>query len=100
MVDIRNQFSLDWLGGGGPSEKTAGLDEATLHTYSRPLLANLRDDPRHEMRLYELAKQSSGEIPQFNFKNCLTAVNHLANLGLVRILEEDPAGNYLIRLIK
>ena len=100
MVDIRNQFSLDWLGGGSPSEKTTGLDEATLHFYSRPLLATLRDDPQHEMRLYELAKQSSDAIPQFNFKTCMAAVKHLASLGLVRILEEDPAGNYLVRLIK
>ena len=102
MVDIRNQFSLDWLGGSSsdPAEKTSGPDEATLFFYGRPLVENLRNAPEREMRLYELAKQSVEDIPKFEFKECLSVVNRLAHLGVLRIVEKDPGGNHLVRLIK
>ena len=116
MVDLKRKFTLDWLGDGGggsggggsvgavggnvADEKTAPPDEATLYVYSQPLVERLRHAPGREMHVYELAKESVENIRDFKFKNCLSVIHRLDDLGVLRIVEHDPSGNHLVRLLE
>ena len=121
MVDLRRKFTLDWLGDGGGSsggsgaggsgtvgavgssvaaEKPAPPDEATLYFYSQPLVERLRQAPGQQMHVYELAKESVENIRDFKFDNCLSVIHRLDDLGVLRIVEHDPSGNHLVRLLE
>ena len=115
MQDIRKQFSLDWLVGdekdstqgesrggstsGSSSRVQTSVDEAVIF-YSQPIIGHLNEAPEREMRLHDLAREVSNSISQYSFEQFFDVIKRLADLGIIRIMDEDPTGNYLIKLIK
>lgn len=111
MQDIRKQFSLDWLvdpsersGGTAeaveePTSKQPSLDEAAIF-YSQPIMARLSDAPDHEMRLHDLARDVSQSLSDYSFEQFFGVIKYLAHLGIISMEDEDPTGNYLVKLLK
>lgn len=107
MQDIRKQFSLDWLSGGGSEgseqSKSVGqsaLDEAVVF-YGQPIITRLQKEANGQLGLHELARAIKDDVQDFTFSELWEVIEQMARLSLVEIVDtSDPSGNYLIGLGK
>lgn len=107
-MDIKQQFSLGHLlssrSAGGSADVTAvgakALDEAVV-VYSQPILAALGSAPQREMRVHDLVRtleERQQALP--SFAELLAVLDRLQELNFLSIVQQDPTGNHLIRLVR
>jgi hypothetical protein len=101
MVDLRRQFSLDYLTNesNAPASKGAEeLDRAVI-LYSQPILTELRKAADKQMRIHDLVRILQGQnVDVGSFEDFLGVIHRLAALKIIKIAEKDLTGNHLIQL--
>jgi len=101
VVDIRRQFSLDYLKGEAPNAPAQGareLDRAIV-LYAQPILDELRGAANQEMHVHDLVRALQGRnIDVGNFEEFLGVINRLAGMGFIKIAQKDTLGNHLVQL--
>ena len=107
-MDIKQQFSLGHLlssrsAGGNTDVATAGakaLDEAVV-VYSQPILAAIESAPQGTILVHDLVRTlKERQQPLPSFAELLAVLDRLQQLNFLSIVQQDPTGNHLIRLVR
>ena len=100
MVDLRRQFSLEYLS-TPTATSSRGVEELNRATvlFSQPILSELRAAPGRTMRVHELVKKlQDRKVEIGGFDEFLGVINRLVDLNFIEIVTRDSLGNHVIKM--